>query len=79
MNMNRDLFEGNLKQFGGILREQWGKLLGDEVGAAAGRRDQLAGSRQVRRGISKEDAARQLREFLDRNRDWDISRRRVRP
>ena len=77
-NMNRDLVEGNLKQFSGILREQWGRLLGDEAGAAAGRRDQLAGSMQVRRAIAQVEASRQFRDFLDRNRDWDISGRRSR-
>ena len=79
MQVNRDLVEGNLKQLGGILREQWGRLLGDEAGAAAGRRDQLAGRMQVRHALSQVEASRQLRDFLDRNRDWDISRRRSRP
>ncbi len=77
--MNRDRVEGNWKQFSGNLREQWSKLLGDESGVAAGRRDQLAGSIQLRHGISKDESARQLRDFLDRNRDWDISRRWFRP
>ncbi len=79
MNMNRDRVEGSWKQFSGILREQWGNLRGDAAGAAAGRRDQLAGSMQVRHGVAQEDTARQLRDFLDRNRDWDISLRRSRP
>ena len=72
--MNRDRVEGNWKQFSGNLREQWGRLLGDASGAAAGRRDQLAGSIQARQGMSREDSERQLRDFLHRNRDWDLSR-----
>ena len=52
--MNRDRVEGNWKQLRGNLREQWCRLLGKESGVDAGRRDQLAGSIQVRRGISKE-------------------------
>jgi len=73
--MNRDRVEGNWKQLRGNLREQWGKLLGNESGVDAGRRDQLAGSIQVRQGISKEEIERQLSDFLDRNRDWDLSKR----
>lgn len=73
--MNRDRVEGNWKQLRGNLREQWGRLLGDESGVDAGRRDQLAGSIQVRQGISKEEIERQLSDFLERNRDWDLSKR----
>ena len=73
--MNRDRVEGNWKQLRGKLREQWGKLLGNEAGVDAGRRDQLAGNIQVRQGISKEEIERQLSDFLDRNRDWDLSKR----
>jgi uncharacterized protein YjbJ (UPF0337 family) len=73
--MNRDRVEGNLKQFSGKLKEQWGKLTRDQSGVDAGRRDQLAGSIQVRHANSKEETERQVRDFLDRNRDWNLSRR----
>lgn len=73
--MNRDRVEGNLKQFGGKLREQWGRLTRNDLAVDDGRRDQLSGSIQARHGVSKEEAERQVREFLSRNRDWDISRR----
>ena len=73
--MNRDRVEGNWKQLRGNLREQWGKLLGNASDVDAGRRDQLAGSIQVRQGMSKEEIERQLSDFLDRNRDWDLSKR----
>ncbi len=73
--MNRDRVEGNLKQFSGKLQEQWGALTRNDLQVDAGRRDQLAGSIQARDGRSKEEAERQVREFLHRNRDWDISRR----
>lgn len=76
--MNRDRVEGSWKQFSGKLREQWGKLTRDDLGMDAGRRDQLAGSIQVRHGDSKEEAERQATDFLDRNRDWNPSRRSLR-
>jgi hypothetical protein len=45
----------------------------------AARRTQLAGNIQVRRGMSEEEAERQINDFAYRNRDWNPSRRRVRP
>ncbi len=76
--MNRDRIEGNWKQISGNVREQWSKLLGDDSGVNAGKRDQLTGSIQARHGISKEETERQLRDFRDRNRDWDLSKRWLR-
>ena len=73
--MNRDRVEGNWKQFSGSVRAQWGRLTGNESGANAGKRDQLAGSIQERHGLTEEESARQLRDFLRRNRDWNLSKR----
>lgn len=68
--MNRDRFEGSLKQVSGIVKEKWGKYVKDAQCEVDGQRDQRAGKSQVLYGISKEQAARQLKDFLDRNRDW---------
>jgi len=73
--MNRDRIEGNWKQFSGSVRAQWGRLTGDTAGVNAAKRDQLAGSIQELQGLSKEESARQLREFLRRNRNWNLSKR----
>ena len=73
--MNRDRVEGGYKQFSGKLKEQWGRLTRNDSAIDAGKRDQLAGSIQVRHGISKEEIERQVADFLYRNRDWDISQR----
>ena len=73
--MNRDRLEGNWKQLSGKVNELWGELTSDTRRKFAGRRDQLAGRIQERYGISKEAAARQLKDFLDRNRNWDLSSR----
>jgi len=73
--MNRDRWEGSWKQVSGKLNEQWGRLIGNTQLVFAGRRDQLKGRIQARYGISKEKAANQLKDFLDRNRNWDLSRR----
>jgi len=73
--MNRDRIEGNWKQFSGKLKEHWGRLTGNASGIDAGRREQLAGSVQVRHGNSKAETERQVADFRYRNRDWDIFRR----
>ena len=76
IDMNRDRFEGNLQQFGGKAKEHWGRFTNDPQPELAGRHDQLAGRIQQRDKISKEDAARQLDDFLDHNRNrWDLSNR----
>lgn len=72
--MNGDHCEGNWKRFSGKLKDQWSKFLGDNLGVDFGKRDRLAGSVQERQNIWKEEAERQLRDFLlYRNRDWPLS------
>jgi uncharacterized protein YjbJ (UPF0337 family) len=76
MNWNR--VEGSWKQLSGKAEEMWSTLVGDELGVDAARRTQLSGSIQVRRGMSEEEAERQIGDFAYRNRDWDLSTRRIR-
>ena len=68
--MNGERFAGICRQFAGKMNETWGDLTGDPLRAAAGRRAQIFGKAQQRSGIAKEDSARQLRDFLNRNRNW---------
>jgi len=68
--MNRDRFEGNCRQFRGKVKEQWGKLTNDPQREFAGQREQRTGRIQERYGCSKEEAERQLKDFLNRNRNW---------
>ena len=73
--MNRDRLEGRWKQVSGKLNEQWGRFTGNTQLEFVGRRNQLRGRIQERYGISKEKAASQLKDFLNRNRNWDLSSR----
>ena len=74
--MNRDRRQGILMQISGTLKQGWGMLARDPRTAADGRRDRLAGKIQEQRGYSREEADRQLDEFMRRNRKWsDLSRR----
>ena len=74
--MNRDRWLGTWHQLRGRVVEQWGALTGDPYAIDAGARDRLLGEIQEQRGASKEEADRQLADFLRRNRKWwDLSRR----
>ena len=68
--MNRDRLEGKWKQLRGRVREQWGWLIQDRLSVVAGKHDQAAGKYQEQYGITREEGARQLKEFQRRNRDW---------
>ena len=62
--MNWDRIEGNWKQVTGKAKVQWGKLTDDDLDVIAGRRDQLAGKIQERYGIAKDEADKQVSEWV---------------
>jgi uncharacterized protein YjbJ (UPF0337 family) len=62
--MNWDQIEGKWKQYKGHIRTKWGKLTDDDLEAIKGRREQLTGRIQELYGISREEAHKQVDEFL---------------
>jgi uncharacterized protein YjbJ (UPF0337 family) len=62
--MNWDQVEGNWKQMKGAVKEKWGKLTEDDLTMAQGRTEALAGKLQERYGITKEEARKQMDEFI---------------
>jgi uncharacterized protein YjbJ (UPF0337 family) len=62
--MNKDTIEGNWKQLKGHVKERWGKLTEDDLAQASGNSEILAGRIQERYGIAKEEAKKQLEEFM---------------
>ena len=63
--MNDDILKGKWAQLKGIVKEQWGKLTDDEIDQLDGRRDQLVGKVQERYGIAREQAARDVENWLN--------------
>jgi uncharacterized protein YjbJ (UPF0337 family) len=63
--MNWDTIEGNWKQFQGKVQQKWGRLSDDELDQIDGARKQLAGKIQERYGKSKEEAERELDDWVD--------------
>jgi uncharacterized protein YjbJ (UPF0337 family) len=62
--MNWDQVAGNWKQFRGQVKEKWGKLTDDDLNIIAGKRDQLVGKIQEAYGITKEEAEKEIKQFL---------------
>jgi len=65
--LNWDSVQGNWKQFSGKVKEQWGKLTDDDIAKVNGKREQLEGMLQERYGYGKEQAKKNVDEFLTRH------------
>jgi uncharacterized protein YjbJ (UPF0337 family) len=62
--MNWDQLKGNWKQLTGKVKEKWGKLTDDDLTTIAGHRDQFLGRLQQRYGYAKDQAEREVDEFV---------------
>jgi uncharacterized protein YjbJ (UPF0337 family) len=62
--MNWDRIEGNWKQFKGKAQQKWGKLTDDDLDVVEGKRTELAGRLQQRYGYAKDQAEREIDEWL---------------
>jgi uncharacterized protein YjbJ (UPF0337 family) len=67
VNMNKDTIEGNWKQLKGQVQARWGKLTDDDLTMAAGNIEILRGKIQERYGIARDEAQKQLDEFMKRD------------
>jgi len=65
-DMNWDIVEGKWEQFKGQVKGQWAKLTDDDISNISARREHLVGRIQERYGIMKDDAERQVDEWLAR-------------
>jgi uncharacterized protein YjbJ (UPF0337 family) len=65
--MNWDTIKGNWSQMTGKVKEEWGELTDDEITEAQGERDQLVGKIQAKYGIAKEEAEKQVDNFVAKN------------
>jgi uncharacterized protein YjbJ (UPF0337 family) len=65
--MNWDRIEGNWGQFKGKVQQQWGKLTDDDLDMIEGKRKELAGKIQARYGKAKDEAERDIDDWLARH------------
>lgn len=62
--MNSDQLEGQWKQLKGSVREKFGKLTDDDIQVIGGKKDQFLGKLQERYGLSREQAQKDLDNWL---------------
>lgn len=62
--MNWDQIEGGWKQFAGRAQAKWGEITGDEWTRIKGRRDEIVGLVQSRYGRAKEEAEREVDDWM---------------
>lgn len=63
--MNSDQLAGNWKQVKGNIKDHWGKLTNDDMDRIEGQRDKLVGRIQEQYGKSKQEAEREVDEYLE--------------
>ena len=62
--MNQDILKGQWKQLQGRLRQRWGRFSEDDLAMIKGDRDVLMGKIQEYYGRSREQAEKDLEEWL---------------
>lgn len=65
--MNTDILKGQWKQLRGEIQEQWGRLTDDDLDVIKGEYTQLVGRIQERYGRSRDEAEREVDEYLRRH------------
>lgn len=73
--MNRDRLEGNWKQVKGRAREKWGKLTNDDLDEIRGRQEVLVGKIQERYGKAKDEAEREVDDWMEQEIEEPSTRR----
>ena len=61
--MNWDKVQGGWKQAKGKIQQKWGKLTNDDLAVIEGSQEELIGRIQMRYGVAKDEAEKQVSEF----------------
>ena len=69
--MNWERVEGQWNQLKGELKSKWAKLTDDDLKIVGGKKDQLIGKLQERYGVMKDEAERQVNEWVAKLGDRD--------
>jgi uncharacterized protein YjbJ (UPF0337 family) len=65
ISMNKDILQGKWNQVKGDVRSYWGKLTDDDVTQIQGDAEKMIGKLQERYGYAREQAQKELNDFLD--------------
>jgi uncharacterized protein YjbJ (UPF0337 family) len=64
--MNPDILKGRWHQMKGEIRKTWGKLTDNDVTEIEGHVEKMIGKLQERYGFKREEAEKEINQFLDR-------------
>lgn len=67
--MDENILKGKWRQLKGELKSQWGKLTDDDLDRAEGDAEKLIGRVQERYGYQRDEAKREVDDFVRRHRD----------
>jgi uncharacterized protein YjbJ (UPF0337 family) len=65
--MNADVLKGQWHQWKGDIKARWGKLTDDDLDLAEGNAEKLMGKLQERYGYARDQAKRELDDFMKRH------------
>ena len=71
--MNNDRIQGRWRQIKGKAKEHRGKLTYDDLDVIDGRREQLLGRIQLRHGLARDEADRQVRTWEQSSPDHRLA------
>ena len=66
--MNPEVLKGRWMQVKGDIRTKWGKLTDDDLTQIQGNAEKMIGKLQERYGLKREQAEKDLNEFLNQRR-----------
>lgn len=66
--MNKDILEGKWEQLKGKVKAKWGDLTDDDIAEVKGNSQYLAGKLQERYGRTKEEAEKEINDWLNEHR-----------
>ena len=75
-NLNEDQIRGRIRQLQGDVRQQWGKISGDDMSRIKGHADDMLGEAQSRLGSARAKAEHEFADLLDRFRSAPRKTRR---
>jgi uncharacterized protein YjbJ (UPF0337 family) len=67
--MDMNVLKGKWKQFQGEAKNRWGKLTDDELDQIQGDRTKLEGKIQEKYGYTKEQASREVDEWMSKQKE----------
>lgn len=65
--MNKDIIKGNWKVIKGQLKQRWASITDDDILKMEGTEEELAGTLERRYGYGKDQAKKEIKNFIDQN------------